>query len=119
MATAKPNVGIQTQYLLDRCGEVRRVICAGAAGSLVQGLHIGDLVIGTHTVEHDYTLRFIQRPLPRFAGDAAELEGIRQNVSHAVWGFSVHWGAIASGDEDIRHYRKYGFCSPNACNFNG
>ena len=19
----------------------------------------------------------------------------------------------------IRHYRKYGFCSPNACNFNG
>jgi len=43
---------------------VRAVTCAGAAGGLDPALKVGDVVVGVTTVEHDYTLRFIQRPLP-------------------------------------------------------
>ena len=47
---------------------VQLVICAGAAGSLVPKLSVGDIVVGTETVEHDYRLLFATRPLPRFPG---------------------------------------------------
>ena len=97
----KAQCAVQTQYLLDRCGEVSVVVCVGAAGCLAQRPQIGDLVVGTHTVEHDYNLRFVQRPLPMFPGDEAELESLRRSVSQSVWTFGISFGAIASGDEDI------------------
>ena len=34
-----------------------------------------------------------------------ETEGVQELVEEAL--------------DDHRHYRKYGFCSPNSCNFNG
>jgi nucleoside phosphorylase len=40
------------------------VICAGAAGSLVPELSVGDVAVGTETVEHDYRLLFATAALP-------------------------------------------------------
>jgi adenosylhomocysteine nucleosidase len=42
------------QYLIGLYPSVELAICAGAAGSLATELSIGDVVIGTETVEHHY-----------------------------------------------------------------
>jgi adenosylhomocysteine nucleosidase len=69
----KTQFAVQAQYLIDRFSSVELVICAGAAGSLAPELSIGDVVVGTETVEHDYRLLFATRPLPRFPGQDRRL----------------------------------------------
>jgi adenosylhomocysteine nucleosidase len=96
----KVQFAIQTQHVLDVSRTWDVVICAGAAGALVDGLAVGDVVVATETVEHDIHNRFGPPRLPRFAGAAtmiASLRGVRP-PRHA---FTVHFGPIASGDEDI------------------
>lgn len=76
----------------------RLVICAGACGALREGPKLLDVVVSTATIEHDYTLRFEKRQLPSFNGDSETLERLRKfNPA----GFQIHFGPIASGDEDI------------------
>jgi adenosylhomocysteine nucleosidase len=96
----KTQFGIQTQHLLDHAQEVEGVICFGAAGALHQDLSVGDLVIGTETVEHDYLERFSDHPSPRFSGDPGLLRSIQSTSNHS-FGFEIHYGVMASGDEDI------------------
>lgn len=72
----------------------RLVICAGACGSLVPAVKALDVVVAEDTVEHDFRLRFVKRPLPRFAADGATLARLRK-IS------GPHFGTIASGDEDV------------------
>jgi adenosylhomocysteine nucleosidase len=76
------------------------VICLGAAGALAADLAIGDVVVATETVEHDFTQRFSRRSLPRFAADPATIGGLRE-LPLANLPFAVHFGIVASGDEDI------------------
>ena len=64
----KTQFAVQAQYLIGHFPSVELVICAGAAGSLMPGLCVGDVVVGIETVEHDYRLLFSTRLLPRFAG---------------------------------------------------
>lgn len=97
----KAQFAVQTQYLIDRIPGLQLVICAGASGVLVPELEIGDVVIGTSTIEHDYYIRFMQRPAPVFNGHAPTCETIMQIVKNSALPFSVHFGRIASGDEDI------------------
>jgi adenosylhomocysteine nucleosidase len=96
----KTQFGIQAQYLLCQVPQIQLLVCAGAAGALSHSLKIGDIVIATETVEHDYNLKFVNRPLPRFAGDRQVIEGF-QNLPQTDSTFSIHSGAIASGDEDV------------------
>lgn len=96
----KTQFGVQTQHLLDHAPGVEAVICVGAAGALSGELAVGDVVIATETVEHDYMQRFSAHPLPRFAGDAGLLAALRGLVLHGLC-FSLHFGIVASGDEDI------------------
>ncbi|OWK43410.1 5'-methylthioadenosine/S-adenosylhomocysteine nucleosidase [Fimbriiglobus ruber] len=96
----KAQFGIQTQHLLDH-GAYRLVICAGAAGSLRDDVGVGDVVAATATVEHDYTLLFASRPLPRFDGHAAALNSLRQLPQRTALPFRLHFGPVASGDEDV------------------
>src|SRR6201987_6076227 len=49
----KTQFAVQAQYLIDRFPSVELVICAGAGGSLAPELFVGDVVVGTETVEHD------------------------------------------------------------------
>jgi len=83
----KTQCAVQAQYLIGRFPSAALVICAGAAGSLDPNFSIGDVVVGTETVEHDYRLLFATRPLPRFRGDIASLMRLRA-ASAALSGFN-------------------------------
>ncbi|HEX5838691.1 MAG TPA: hypothetical protein VFY26_12740, partial [Anaerolineales bacterium] len=64
----KTQFGIQTQHLLDHA-RFDLAICAGAAGALAPEVQVGDIIVATSTIEHDYNLKFAKRPKPQFAGD--------------------------------------------------
>jgi adenosylhomocysteine nucleosidase len=96
----KTQFAVQAQYLIDRFPSVKLVICAGAAGSLARELSVGDVVVGTGTVEHDYRQLFATRPLPRFTGHGPSVDALRSSA-HRVSGFHVAFDVIASGDEDV------------------
>lgn len=94
----KVQFALSTQLLIQKF-KPRLVICAGGAGRLDSRLNPLDVVVGEVTIEHDFRLRFVDRPLPRFPGDASLLDKIRHRTE---WnGFSVHVGPLASGDEDV------------------
>lgn len=95
----KTQFGIQTQHLLDHA-KFDLVICAGAAGALSPTVKVGDLIVATSTLEHDYNLKFSVRPKPSFAGDAKSIEQI-QTLDLTNAGFNVHFGIMAGGDEDV------------------
>jgi adenosylhomocysteine nucleosidase len=95
----KTQFGIQTQHLLDHA-KFDLIICAGAAGALAPGVNVGDVIIATSTLEHDYNNKFSSHPKPRFAGDVKIIEQLKAlNLSDAD--FKVHFGIMAGGDEDV------------------
>jgi adenosylhomocysteine nucleosidase len=96
----KAQFAVQTQYLLDVGDDWDLVICAGAAGGLGEDVAIGDIVVGTVTVEHDYNNKFSARPSPRFDGSPDVIADVRPIASH-IDAYAVHFGPIASGDEDV------------------
>jgi adenosylhomocysteine nucleosidase len=96
----KTQFAVQAQYLIGRFPSTELVICVGAAGSLWSQLSVGDVVVGTETVEHDYRLLFATRPLPRFPGHELSIDALRR-LAHSVSGFHVAFVVIASGDEDV------------------
>lgn len=95
----KTQFGIQTQYLLD-CAPFDLVICAGAAGALAPEVQVGDLIIATITVEHDFNNKFVPRPKPQFRGDSESIEQL-QALTLSDADFKVHFGIMAGGDEDV------------------
>lgn len=95
----KTQFGIQTQHLLDHA-KFDLVICAGAAGALAPEVQVGDLIVATSTVEHDYNLKFVKRPNPQFAGDIKSIEQI-QTLDMSNADFKIHFGIMAGGDEDV------------------
>lgn len=96
----KTQFGIQAQYLLCQLPQVELLVCADAAGALSSSLAIGDIVVATETVEHDYNLKFVRRPLPRFEGSTRVIQTL-QALPKTHFNFAVHFGRIASGDEDV------------------
>jgi len=98
--TGKAQFALQTQHLLDSSTDWDLVVCAGGAGGLVSDLNIGDVIVATTTVEHDYNNKFNQRPLPRFDGAPAAIIDLRTAAISAN-SFKVHFGPVASGDEDV------------------
>ncbi len=95
----KAQFGVQTRYLLDHLRPPMQVLCVGAAGALVRELSIGDVVVATETHEHDYHLRFVRRPQPRFPGQPALLAQLRHVPEPASC--AVRFGVMASDDEDV------------------
>ena len=96
----KVQFAVQTQHLLDTCSDWDLIICAGAAGALADEVSVGDIVVATTTVEHDYNNKFSERDLPKFDGARTAIADLK-SVSHSTDTFSVHFGPIASGDEDV------------------
>ncbi|MFL5803310.1 MAG: acyltransferase [Roseiflexaceae bacterium] len=96
----KAQFAVHTQHLLDQRADWELVVCAGAAGALAEGVAVGDVVVATTTVEHDYRNRFTVRPPPRFEGAAVALAELRCAAPVGA-AFKVHIGAVASGDEDV------------------
>jgi len=95
----KTQFGIQTQYLLDHA-PFDLVICAGAAGALAPEVRVGDVIVATTTVEHDYNLKFVKRPNPQFAGNANSIKQLKA-LPFVEADFNVHFGIMAGGDEDV------------------
>jgi adenosylhomocysteine nucleosidase len=96
----KTQFGIQSQYLLCQLPQVELLVCAGAAGALSDELEIGDVVAATTIVEHDYNLKFVNRSLPQFAATPHVIDTLKR-LSKTEFSFRLHFGSIASGDEDI------------------
>jgi adenosylhomocysteine nucleosidase len=96
----KAQFALQTQHLIERSHALDMVICAGAAGGLAEGISVGDIVVATSTVEHDFQRKFSGRPAPRFDGCPEAIARLRQ-VQMPARGCCVHYGIVASGDEDI------------------
>jgi adenosylhomocysteine nucleosidase len=95
----KAQFALQTQHLIDCYPGIRAVACGGAAGALGEGLRAGDVVVATETVEHDPVYRFAPRKPPRFPADPELLARLRAAAPAAP--FTVHFGPVASGDEDV------------------
>src|SRR5262249_24304502 len=96
----KAQFALHTRHLLDHAGHVDLVICAVAAGALVEGIAVGDVVVGLRTVQHDVQSPFSGPPAPFFAADAAAIQSLRE-LAPGEAGFALHLGDVASGDEDI------------------
>ena len=96
----KTQFAVQTQHLIDVGPGWDLVICVGAAGALVDGLAVGDIVVATETVEHDIRNRFGKPSMPRFPGGAAIVAALQDRFLYAN-ALPVHFGPVASGDEDV------------------
>lgn len=104
----KVNAGICAHTLINTFG-VRRVINTGVAGSLDSGIDIGDIVVSTDAVQHDYDVSpigFARGEIPytglyAFPADealrAAAVDAVK-NVAPAIHAFE---GRVCSGDQFI------------------
>ena len=98
----KAQFGIQTQYAIDRLPDRELIVCAGTSGGLRDDLKIGDVVVATETVEHDFKWGILSgRPLPLFPGDRKSIAALKTELPTMERSFDVHYGAVASGDEGI------------------
>jgi adenosylhomocysteine nucleosidase len=101
----KVQFAVHTQHLLEAHPDWAWVVCAGAAGALVDTLAIGDVVVATETVEHDIRNRFGKPLLPRYTGAGTVITALQQAASDCA-GFAVTYGPIASGDEDVVEHER-------------
>jgi adenosylhomocysteine nucleosidase len=101
----KAQFGVQAQHLLDGCRDTvlhpTLLICVGGAGQLSPDVTVGDVIVGTRTIEHDYRERFNPRPAPSYQSDSAALTGLEHAAAARELDFGVRFGPIASGDEDV------------------
>ena len=104
----KVNAGICTQLLSSRF-HAERIINTGVAGSLSRALHIGDLVISTDAVQHDFDVSpigFAKGEIP-YSGLAAfpadpELRRIAlRTASRLAPEITVLEGRVCSGDQFV------------------
>ena len=124
----KVNAGVATSLLLDRF-ECRALLLCGVAGGLDPALGVGDVVIGTSHIQHDYGthregyfLTIQPGSRPSRGGDDwrpgyPETEALVARLHEAVAGLSleqlpaeigvgsrtptIHFGAILTGDSFI------------------
>jgi adenosylhomocysteine nucleosidase len=95
----KVQFALTTQLLIQKF-KPKLVVCAGAAGSLFSELRVGDVVVSEATIEHDFKLKFVDRPLPVFPGCLSSVDLLRRRAVDFEK-FRLHIGRVASGDEDI------------------
>ena len=104
----KAQFGVQTQHLIDNLDNIGVVVCAGTCGRLDDTLSVGDVVIGTHTVEHDFNrgMALIKLPLPTFEGDAGLIGALKCIADRSALPCNLRFGGIASGDEGIASEKR-------------
>ena len=92
----KAQFGVQTQHLIDNLDDISVIVCAGTCGRLDDTLSVGDVVVGTHTVEHDFNRgeTLIKMPLPTFEGDAKRINALKELMEVRDFGFGVHFGGV-------------------------
>ena len=112
----KVNAASRTQALIDAF-KPSCIIFTGIAGSLDARIDIGDIVVSTDCVQHDFTsgpLGFEPGQIPGLetVGLAAD-EGLRKlaiaSVHAAAPGIKVFEGRVASGDQFIQSFEQKEF----------
>lgn len=111
----KVNAAVCTQILIDDFN-VDAVINTGIAGGVYSEINVGDVVISTDLVHHDFdTTAFGYEigQVPRmdvysFKADE-KLVNIALNSAKALEGFNVYTGRIISGDQFINSREKIKF----------
>ena len=105
----KVNAARAAQVLIDRY-HPDYIINTGIAGGVGDGLHVGDFVIGTELLQHDFDLTgfgyakgYISgcgdgQSASVFSSDAQLIQAFSKSASSALPAQSVHLGRIASGD---------------------
>ncbi len=96
----KTQFAVHTQHLIEQ-RPWTLVICAGTSGALVDDVAVGDVVIATETVEHDFRNGFGSLRVPRFPSADHILARCRDALRQTEHTFQVHYAPIASGDEDV------------------
>ena len=97
----KTQFAIHTYYALENIPDPSIVFCVGSAGGLTKDLIVGDVVVATETIEHDFKWGLFSGPLPKFPGDEQTINRIKRSCSFNSLPFSIKFGKIASGDESI------------------
>ncbi len=92
----KVDMALKTQFWLSQIPDCKLMACVGAAGSLDSCLKVGDIVVASKTVEHDFKQLFFKKPLPEFPMGSAWTDVLQ--LSQYPY---IHHAPIASGDEDI------------------
>ena len=104
----KVNAGICANTMINEFG-VDRVINTGVAGSLDNVLDIGDIVISTEAVQHDYDVSpigFAKGEIPytglvSFPADASLITAAEQAVNECAPEIKYVKGRVCSGDQFI------------------
>ena len=97
----KVQFAVTTRHLLDHLPGVNLVVCAGVAGALTDSVRLGDVVVGTATVEHDFYSVVLRGVPPQFDGSGQHIAELVRNIGPDQGSFNVHFAPIASGDEAI------------------
>lgn len=105
----KVNAGLCVQILCD-CYQVSAIVNTGIAGSLCADLDIGDLVISTDAMYHDFTCQELNPeyavgqipgfPVRSFPADPV-LQKLAEQAARAAQEGNVQLGRIASGDQFV------------------
>ena len=104
----KVNAAVCTQAMIDRF-DVNCVINTGVAGGLMDGLHIGDILISADAVQHDMDTSALGDPvatIPRlsesyFPADAGLIRLAQEAAAESDEEYQVVVGRVASGDQFI------------------
>ena len=107
----KVNAAIATTHLILN-ERPRAVINTGSAGGLGQGVHVGDVIIGSRVAHHDvdvrafgYALGQVPQMPVEYMADPALAQAATQ-AAHVFAGAGIHQGLIVSGDQFIDHADK-------------
>ncbi len=103
----KVNAAVCAQMLIDKFG-ISHIINTGVGGCLKEGISIGDIVLSTDAVEHDFTLNlpgFKKGMIPgmpaSFPADEKLLDIAREAGKKLPEGVKAVEGRIATGDQFI------------------
>lgn len=96
----KTQFAVHTQHVLDHLDDVSTVICAGVAGAISDSVGVGDVVVATTTVEHDFNSKANFENLPTFPGHAPHLSTLG-GLDFPGRSFAIYLGPVASGDEGV------------------
>lgn len=102
----KVNAAMCTQILCDRFG-VSHIVNTGIAGSLIQELDIGDIVVGVGAVHHDFDCTAFGYAMGEIPGMPDVFLADNNLVQYASKAAGIvnpgrHWrGCVASGDQFI------------------
>ena len=108
----KVNAALNTQYIIDTF-KPKIIINTGVAGGIADGLDVGDVVIGTYLVQHDFDVTVlgyakgymctgVEKDKPtKYYCDKELINKFQTSLEQNMPSNKIHQGIIASGDKFV------------------